>query len=163
MAYLPDWRPGMIVSKLAVTKCHLTPMTFPSAWPSSGSHPTIVFPSEPTDSFGGYVGSVATVSVPLDLILAGTSAAILLSTPVLVVVAVVVLEAFFPPPPQPVATTAMSAPSIRTPASVFVWGRIVSLSSERTGQSASHDRLESYSAGAYDSPRYVLRTCSLSR
>ncbi|HEY2311996.1 MAG TPA: hypothetical protein VGH96_00175 [Streptosporangiaceae bacterium] len=38
--------------------------------------PTTVWPSEAMNSFGAYVASAATVSVPADLMLAGTWAAI---------------------------------------------------------------------------------------
>ena len=38
--------------------------------------PTTVWPSDPMNSFGAYVASAATVSVPFDLIEAGTWAAI---------------------------------------------------------------------------------------
>jgi hypothetical protein len=38
--------------------------------------PTTVWPSDPMNSFGAYVASAATVSVPFDLMEAGTWAAI---------------------------------------------------------------------------------------
>jgi hypothetical protein len=86
-----------------------------------------------TNSFGAYVASVAMVSVPLDLIFAGTAAAILLSVVivdvplvevVLVVAEVVVLADFFLLPPQPAARTTIKA-STAKPARDRSFGRCI--------------------------------------
>ena len=58
----------------------------------SASIPMIVWPSEAMNSLGAYCASVATVSVPFDLIAAGTCAAIVASALLDVVVAVVAVE-----------------------------------------------------------------------
>src|SRR5215831_9077149 len=84
------------------------------------------------------------MSVPFDLIFAGTSAAIVLLLPVadeaVVVPAVFVAELFVPPPPQPVAATMRR----RAPAQMRV--------ARRTGISFR-----------YVSPRYVFLTSSFAR
>src|SRR5215472_4699921 len=80
-SYLPEAMPGMIVSKVALTMLTRSPITWPSAWARSASMPTTVWPSGPMNSFGAYVASAATVSVPFDLIDAGTWAAMELTAP----------------------------------------------------------------------------------
>ena len=50
---LPACRPAMIVSKVAFTSTHLTPMTAPRAALKSASMPTIVVPLAATNSSGG--------------------------------------------------------------------------------------------------------------
>ena len=152
-SYLPDWMPGMIVSKVAFTNFQVRPMTLPSACPSSGSHPVTVLPLEPMNSFGAYVASAATVSVPFDLTFAGTSAAILLFAPpalagvalvvvlALVVVAVVELLPFLAPP-HPVATTTTSATLRTLPRSVFVRYRMAVPSYGRAGRQRSRRLVE---------------------
>ena len=54
----------MIVSKVALTLFHLTPMTAPSATLKSASMPMIVVPLAATNSSGGYVASMAAVMSP---------------------------------------------------------------------------------------------------
>ena len=66
----------MIVSNVALTNLTFRPICAPSALTRSTSMPITVCPSGPMNSFGAYVASAATVSVPFDLIAAGTSAAI---------------------------------------------------------------------------------------
>ncbi len=72
---LPDVRPGMIVSKVALTTFAFRPRSGNSACARSASIPTTVCPLEPMNSFGAYVASAATMTAPIDLMLAGTSAA----------------------------------------------------------------------------------------
>ncbi len=81
MSYLPAASPGMIVSNVALTSFAFRPMTLASALPRSASIPTTVWPSGPMNSFGAYVASDATVSVPFDLVAAGTSLATAASAP----------------------------------------------------------------------------------
>ena len=66
----------MIVSNVALTMLILRPSTCPRALANSGSQPITVWPSDAMNSLGAYVASAATVSVPFDLMAAGTSAAI---------------------------------------------------------------------------------------
>src|SRR5579884_521289 len=73
MSYLPELRPGMIVSKVALTTFAFSPITAARALTRSGSIPTTVWPSEAMNSSGAYVASAATVSTPFDLMAAGTS------------------------------------------------------------------------------------------
>src|SRR3954451_214726 len=75
MSYLPDASPGRMLSKGAFTTLTFSPSDSPRALASSGSMPTMVRPSLATNSFGGYVGSVATTSVPFERTSAGTCAA----------------------------------------------------------------------------------------
>src|ERR1700682_222424 len=76
MSYLPAARPGMMASKVELTSCTFNPITAASALTMSGSMPITVWPSGAMNSFGAYWASVATIRVPLDLIAAGTCAAI---------------------------------------------------------------------------------------
>src|SRR5712675_533029 len=66
----------MIVSNVALTMLILRPSTCPRALAKSASQPITVWPSDAMNSLGAYVASAATVSVPFDLMAAGTSAAI---------------------------------------------------------------------------------------
>src|ERR1700723_1164462 len=107
----------MIASKSALTNVVFSPITSPSAVTRSGSMPMIVFPSGARNSFGAYCASVATVSVPFDLIAAGTVAAIDAFTAValLDVVLAAVLdedeELLLLPHPASTTTTSAAAPS----------------------------------------------------
>src|SRR3954453_22284054 len=85
----------MIASNVERTIFAFTPIAPASACVRSASMPTIVLPLEPTNSFGAYVGSVATDSVPFDFTFAGTRAATAFSA---VALGPGVLE---PPPPPP--------------------------------------------------------------
>src|SRR5579871_778970 len=85
--------PGMIASNCASLNFAFRPIVSASAVTRSGSIPMIVCPSEARNSLGAYWASVPTTSVPLDLIDAGTLAAIAATVPVpLLVVVVGVLE-----------------------------------------------------------------------
>src|ERR1019366_2136494 len=75
MSYLPAARPGMIPSKVSLTMSALIPITAARALLRSASIPITVWPSEAKNSFGAQLASAAPVSVPFDLIAAGTSAA----------------------------------------------------------------------------------------
>ena len=57
----------MIESKVALTTLALSPIADASAFARSASMPTTVLPSEAMNSFGAYVASAATVSVPFFL------------------------------------------------------------------------------------------------
>src|SRR5277367_4253306 len=72
MSYLPAASPGMIVSKLELIRWTFSPMTAPSAFIMSASIPMIVCPFGAMNSLGAYCASVATFSVPLAFIAAGT-------------------------------------------------------------------------------------------
>ena len=69
---MPAASPGMIVSKVALTRLAFSPMTAPSAFTRSASMPMTVWPSGAMNSFGAYCASVATFNVPLAFIAAGT-------------------------------------------------------------------------------------------
>ena len=69
--------------------------------------PTTVWPSDPMNSFGAYVASAATVSVPFDLMEAGTWAAIELADLDGVVVDVAGLG------PEPLPQAAANRPAAR--------------------------------------------------
>ena len=97
----------MIVSNVALTMLTLRPRTCPSAVARSASKPTTVWPSDPMNSFGAYVASAATASVPFALTAAGTWAAIELTTPD--GLAGDVVPVLVPVPlPHPAARTAMN-------------------------------------------------------
>src|SRR5437868_2832277 len=66
----------MIASKVELTMVAFKPSTAAIALTMSGSMPITVCPSGAMNSFGAYCASVPTISVPLDLIAAGTCAAI---------------------------------------------------------------------------------------
>src|SRR6266568_4413796 len=74
---MPPW----MLSKLTLVIFAVSPSLAAMALPRSTSKPTIL-PESSMFSFGGYVASVAIVSVPLDLNFSGTSAAAAASTPV---------------------------------------------------------------------------------
>jgi hypothetical protein len=65
----------MMVSNVALSNTTCTPRTWPMALPRSTSMPWIVVLSSAKNSFGAYEASVATMILPADLILAGSSAA----------------------------------------------------------------------------------------
>src|SRR5580692_1146750 len=71
-SYLPETRPGMIVSKVALTTLTFRPSSCPMALAMSASMPTTVVPFGPMNSLGAYVASAATIRVPFDLIALGT-------------------------------------------------------------------------------------------
>src|ERR1700728_4504621 len=100
----------MIASKLALTISTFRPITSPSSFIMSASIPMIVWPSEARNSLGAYCASVATTSLPFDLIAAGTCAAIVALALLDVVVVVVAVELV---PllllPQPASTRTVSA------------------------------------------------------
>ena len=81
----------MIVSKFALTMFAFRPITAASACIRSASMPMTVCPSGAMNSFGAYCASVATISVPLDLIAAGTCATTAGSAEVATTTAVVVV------------------------------------------------------------------------
>ena len=62
----------MIVSKFELMRFTCNPMTAPSAFSRSASIPITVCPFGAMNSLGAYCASVATFSVPLDFIAAGT-------------------------------------------------------------------------------------------
>src|SRR5215212_11211081 len=104
----------MMASKVTFFISKSSPIACARAFARSASIPIIVWPSGAMYSFGGYVASAATVSVPFDLMSLGTSAAIFLSSCTLTfgvalrVVLVVLLEL----PPHPAASAAVaSAPT----------------------------------------------------
>src|SRR3954447_22239605 len=74
-SYFPAARPGMIPSNDAFLTLAFRPMTLARAFARSASIPRTVLSPGFRNSFGGYVASAATVSVPLLLIAAGTCAA----------------------------------------------------------------------------------------
>ena len=84
----------------------------------SGSIPMIVWPSEAMNSFGAYSASVATFSVPFDLIAAGTSLATDATAPldvdvlveVVVAVEAVLLLVLLLPQPASARTVSASTP-----------------------------------------------------
>src|ERR1700730_16108095 len=76
MSYLPAASPGTIVSKFELMMFAFNPMVARSALMRSASMPITVWPSGATNSLGAYWASLATFSVPFDLIAAGTVAAI---------------------------------------------------------------------------------------
>src|SRR5579859_5932131 len=65
----------MMSLNVTLTKFAFNPSSAANALPKSTSHPSMVCPSAAIDSSVGYVASIANVSVPFDLIAAGTSAA----------------------------------------------------------------------------------------
>ena len=96
-----------MVSNVALTMLILRPSTCPSAVARSASQPTTVWPSDPMNSFGAYVASAATASVPFALTAAGTWAAIELTSPD--GLAGDVVPVLVPVPlPHPAARTAMN-------------------------------------------------------
>src|SRR5439155_20705029 len=101
-SYLREARPGMMLSKVALTMLTLRPITPARAFARSASMPTTERPFGPMNSFGAYVASAATLSVPLDLMAEGTSAATFLST--LTAPPPLGGVVFFLPPPQPATT-----------------------------------------------------------
>src|SRR4029453_4019079 len=111
--------PGMIVAKVALTSLTFRPSTLARAWASSGSQPVTVVPLAATNSFGGRGAPGARVSVPLDLMAAGTSVAIFAFAEVVVVDGVVVVAALLLLPPQPAARTATRETSARLPSETF--------------------------------------------
>src|SRR5690348_4253330 len=66
----------MIVSKFELMMATFRPIVFAMALMRSASIPITVWPSGAMNSFGAYCASLATFSVPFDLTLAGTVAAI---------------------------------------------------------------------------------------
>src|SRR5581483_11632999 len=118
-SYLCAARPGMMLSKVAFTTLAFRPITPASACARSASMPSTVWPSEPMNSLGAYDASAATVSVPFDLIEAGTSDATFWSTPLaapppLVLAGVEgVLELLLLLLPHPAATRAAQASAAR--------------------------------------------------
>src|ERR1700722_2859524 len=110
--------PGMIASKLALIIVTFRPITSPSAFTMSGSIPMIVCPSEAMHSFGAYCASVATLSVPFDLVAAGTSLATDATAPldvgalvdVVVAVEAVLLLVLLLPQPASARTVSASIP-----------------------------------------------------
>src|SRR5437879_584928 len=102
----------MIASNVALTTFTLRPSTAATALTMSGSMPITVCPSGAMNSSGAYSASLATISVPLDLIFAGTCAAIAAFSLAALVVAAV--EELFLLLPQPaIAAIASSATPTR--------------------------------------------------
>ena len=105
----------MMPSNVALTTLALRPMAAANAFARSASMPSTVLPSLPMNSLGAYDASAATVSVPLDLIAAGTP-----GTTFFAVVLAGCCAAVVPPPlsllPHPAARIAASAsasPAVR--------------------------------------------------
>src|SRR5438270_7097774 len=109
----------MIVANTALTTCTFSPMTWPIAWASSGSQP-MTLPFASLYSSGAYDGSVTIVSVPLDLMAAGSFATTAASADELVFG----LRLCLPPdeePPHPAATKARAAQAATRAAERLSW------------------------------------------
>src|SRR5438093_5637382 len=106
----------MIASKVELTTFTFSPNTAAIALTISGSMPITVWPSGAMNSLGAYSASLATISVPLDLIFAGTCAAMAGSALTAGVAAVVeeVVDFLLLPQPES-AAKASTAAQIRAP------------------------------------------------